>query len=197
MGQAVVHSGMQLWREQFLRRRQFFRRQQFFRQRQFVPTAGARDRHSDRAGPDRVDDGHRHGNGHDAGSSSTGGAGDSSGRSTLRFGQRRSLSSTQTFGGGGIIGFSPASPKQSILTYKKKNHYNEWEFLYSPLVDQMRQGGNAGTIGQPAGGSNNGFGGTGTGFGGTGTSNGIGGGFSTNPGGSAPTAPTTPAAPQQ
>lgn len=43
----------------------------------------------------------------------------------------------QTFGGAGIIGFSPASPKQSILVYKKKNHYNEWEFLYSPLADRM------------------------------------------------------------
>ena len=28
------------------------------------------------------------------------------------------------------------SPKQSILVYKKKNHYNEWEFLYSPLSEQ-------------------------------------------------------------
>ena len=57
----------------------------------------------------------------------------------------------QTFGGGGIIGFSPQSPKQSILVYKKKNHYNEWEFLYSPLADQqMVGGGNTGAIGQPA-----------------------------------------------
>jgi hypothetical protein len=39
----------------------------------------------------------------------------------------------QVFGGGaGIIGVSPASDKQSIYVYKKKNHYNEWEFLYSP-----------------------------------------------------------------
>jgi type II secretory pathway pseudopilin PulG len=39
----------------------------------------------------------------------------------------------QTFGGGaGIIGVSPASEKESIFVYKKKNHYNEWEFLYSP-----------------------------------------------------------------
>jgi type II secretory pathway pseudopilin PulG len=45
--------------------------------------------------------------------------------------------SGQTLGVGPIIGFSPASPKQSILVYKKKNHYNEWEFLYSPLTDQM------------------------------------------------------------
>jgi type II secretory pathway pseudopilin PulG len=58
--------------------------------------------------------------------------------------------SGQTLGGGGIIGFSPGSPKQSILVYKKKNHYNEWEFVYDPIVEQMMQGGNTGTIGQPA-----------------------------------------------
>jgi type II secretory pathway pseudopilin PulG len=58
----------------------------------------------------------------------------------------------QTFGGAGIMGFSPTSPKQSILVYKKKNHYNEWEFLYDPIADQMMmQGGNTGTIGTPAG----------------------------------------------
>jgi type II secretory pathway pseudopilin PulG len=45
--------------------------------------------------------------------------------------------SGQTFGGGPIIGFSPASPNQSMLVYKTKTHYNEWEFLYSPLTDQM------------------------------------------------------------
>jgi type II secretory pathway pseudopilin PulG len=56
----------------------------------------------------------------------------------------------QTFGGMGIIGFSPNSPKQSIMVYKTKNHYNEWEFVYDPIAEQMMQGGNAGTIGQPA-----------------------------------------------
>jgi type II secretory pathway pseudopilin PulG len=56
-----------------------------------------------------------------------------------------------TFGGGGIIGFSPNSPKQSIMVYKKKDHYNEWEFVYDPIAEQMMQmGGNTGTIGQPA-----------------------------------------------
>jgi type II secretory pathway pseudopilin PulG len=56
----------------------------------------------------------------------------------------------QTFGGGGIIGVTPGGTKQSILVYKKKTHYNEWEFFYDPLVDQMMmQGGNTGTIGQP------------------------------------------------
>ncbi|HEY1984347.1 MAG TPA: hypothetical protein VGG85_03005 [Terracidiphilus sp.] len=42
-----------------------------------------------------------------------------------------------SFGGAGIIGVSPTSPKQSILVYKKKNHYNEWEFTYSPLSEQQ------------------------------------------------------------
>jgi type II secretory pathway pseudopilin PulG len=47
----------------------------------------------------------------------------------------------QVFGGGaGIIGVSPASDKQSIFVYKKKNHYNEWEFLYSPQSDMGMMG---------------------------------------------------------
>ena len=53
----------------------------------------------------------------------------------------------QTFGGAGIIGFSPQSPKQSLLVYKKKNHYNEWEFLYSPLIDQQQMGAGTGLNG--------------------------------------------------
>jgi type II secretory pathway pseudopilin PulG len=58
----------------------------------------------------------------------------------------------QTFGGAGIIGFSPGGSKQSILVYKKKDHYNEWEFTYDPIMDQkMMSGGNTGMIGQPAG----------------------------------------------
>jgi type II secretory pathway pseudopilin PulG len=59
----------------------------------------------------------------------------------------------QSFGGAGIIGFSPGSPKQSILVYKKKNHYNEWEFTYDPIQERMQAGmtgGNTGAIGQPA-----------------------------------------------
>ena len=59
----------------------------------------------------------------------------------------------QTFGGAGIIGVSPASPKQSILIYKKKNHYNEWEFVYDPLTDSKTISGNTGAVGQPAGSS--------------------------------------------
>jgi type II secretory pathway pseudopilin PulG len=50
----------------------------------------------------------------------------------------------QTFGGLGIIGFSPISPKASILVYKKKDHYNEWEFVYDPAVEKMMMGGMSG-----------------------------------------------------
>jgi type II secretory pathway pseudopilin PulG len=91
----------------------------------------------------------------------------------------------QTFGGAGIMGFSPQSPKQSILVYKKKNHYNEWEFVYDPMADQMMmQGGNTGALG--AGTGTGGIGGGG--IGGSGIGGGIGsggaGGGSTLGGGS-------------
>lgn len=95
----------------------------------------------------------------------------------------------QTFGGAGMMGVSPMSPKQSIYVYKKKNHYNEWEFLYSPLQDQMMAGGgNTGAIGQPAGGASTGIGATGTG-----TGAGSGSGFSL--GGISPTTPGAPSSP--
>ncbi len=105
----------------------------------------------------------------------------------------------QTFGGGGVIGVEPALAKASILIYKKKDHYNQWEFTYTPLADMMTQaGGNAGMIGQPVGagvngangtnGSNNGFGsagfgGTSNGFGGTGFGGSTSGGMSNGFGG--------------
>ena len=107
--------------------------------------------------------------------SAPGGPGTSTGSA---FGSTNNPTGTgQTFGGGGIIGFSPQSPKQSILVYKKKNHYNEWEFLYSPQMDQQTMaGGNTGAIGQPAGS----------------TTTPIGGPTSITPSTPAPTTPTTP-----
>ncbi len=66
-------------------------------------------------------------------SSPAGTAGSDSGNSSASGTGAGSMN--QTFGGGGIIGFSPASAKQSILIYKKKEHYNEWEFVYDPLAD--------------------------------------------------------------
>jgi len=82
--------------------------------------------------------------------------------------------SGQTFGGGGIIGFSPGSPKQSILVYKKKSHYNEWEFVYDPLADRMMMGGSSAPSGAQSAGS---------------ISSGIGGSPTTSP--TSPTSPTT------
>lgn len=93
-----------------------------------------------------------------SGTNSSGSSGSSSG----------SDQSGQSFGGAGIVGFSPASPKKSVLIYKKKQHYNEWEFTYDPISDmQTMTGGNAGNgagIGQPASGT------TGSGTSGSGTS---------------------------
>ena len=68
--------------------------------------------------------------------SGTSGSTDSSGNGSSGSGSSSGLSG-QTFGGGGILGVSPASPKQSILVYKKTTHYNEWEFTYSPLMDMQ------------------------------------------------------------
>jgi type II secretory pathway pseudopilin PulG len=50
----------------------------------------------------------------------------------------------QSFGSGPIMGYSPASPKQSIIIYKTKDHYNQWEFVYDPNAEQllMTSGGN-------------------------------------------------------
>ncbi len=66
-------------------------------------------------------------------------------------------SSQQTFGGGGIIGVESTSPKATILEYKKKKHFNEWEFVYDPLSERQQAPGGAG-IGQPIGGPGNGTG---------------------------------------
>ena len=61
----------------------------------------------------------------------------------------------QTFGGGGIIGVESTSPKATILEYKKKKHFNEWEFVYDPMQDQMMLSNNTGNVGQPMSGAGN------------------------------------------
>jgi type II secretory pathway pseudopilin PulG len=102
-------------------------------------------------------------------SSSSGGSsssGSSSGSlSTSSLGGSSSGIGGQTFGGGGIIGFSPGSPKKTILLYKKQNHYNKWEFVYDPAQDQTIQIGGGPTGLQQSGSmpGSNGIGGTGFG----------------------------------
>jgi len=86
-------------------------------------------------------------------SGTTGGSGSSSNSASS---SSSGFGSGQTFGGAGIIGFSPGSARQSIIVYKKKNHYNEWEFTYDPISEmQMMGGGNTGALGQPASSTSN------------------------------------------
>ena len=77
------------------------------------------------------------------------GASTNSGGST--FGSGTGTGNNQTFGGGGIIGVESTSPKATILEYKKKKHFNEWEFVYDPQADRITLSGNTGTIGTPVG----------------------------------------------
>lgn len=129
----------------------------------------------------------------------TGSSIDSSGGASLPSPLNESASSTgltgQSFGGMPIMGFSPNSPKESILIYRKKNHYNEWEFLYDALADQMTQAGsNSGAIGQPINGMPTAGAGSATGFSLNLNSNGTNGGSNSGFGSPAPP-PAPPPAP--
>lgn len=110
------------------------------------------------------------GTGTDSGSTGSTGSTDSSAGSTSASAASLSGQTGQTFGGVGIIGFSPNSPKQSILVYKKKNHYNEWEFVYDPLADRTVISSGSGAGGQSAGSMTNGS----PGFGSSSTTQGTG-----------------------
>lgn len=43
---------------------------------------------------------------------------------------------TRVFGGGPIIGVASTSHKTSIREFNKKNHYNDWYFIYDPSLDR-------------------------------------------------------------
>jgi len=38
----------------------------------------------------------------------------------------------QVFGGGGIVGVASASKDKTIREFNKKDHYNQWQFIYDP-----------------------------------------------------------------
>ena len=42
---------------------------------------------------------------------------------------------TQTFGGGAIVGVASLSKDPTIRLYNKKKTYNEWMFIYNPMMD--------------------------------------------------------------
>jgi type II secretory pathway pseudopilin PulG len=42
----------------------------------------------------------------------------------------------QTFGGGAVVGVASQSKDPTIRIYNKKKTYNEWQFIYNPMMDQ-------------------------------------------------------------
>jgi hypothetical protein len=42
----------------------------------------------------------------------------------------------QVFGGGGIVGVVSLSKDKTIREFNKKNHYNQWQFIYDPMMDR-------------------------------------------------------------
>ncbi len=89
----------------------------------------------------------------------------------------------QTFGGGPIAGVESTSKAQSIRAFNKKDHYNEWLFIYDPQSDRgglirtpyqpslmgavpMTQPGAGGAQGMPGGFGNQGVGNQASPFGG-------------------------------
>ena len=44
--------------------------------------------------------------------------------------------SGKTFGGGPIVGVVSTSKDETIREFNKKNHYNQWQFIYDPSTDR-------------------------------------------------------------
>lgn len=42
----------------------------------------------------------------------------------------------QVFGGGGIVGVASLNKDKTIRVFNKKNHYNQWQFIYDPTTDR-------------------------------------------------------------
>jgi type II secretory pathway pseudopilin PulG len=42
----------------------------------------------------------------------------------------------QTFGGGPVVGVASTSKDKSVRVFNKKEHYNEWQFIYDPSTDR-------------------------------------------------------------
>ena len=54
--------------------------------------------------------------------------------------------SSQVFGGGPIVGVVSVSKDKTVREFNKKNHYNDWQFIYDPSTDR---GGLLNTPAQP------------------------------------------------
>jgi len=42
----------------------------------------------------------------------------------------------QVFGGGAIVGVASLNKDKTIREFNKKNHYNQWQFIYDPSTDR-------------------------------------------------------------
>lgn len=42
----------------------------------------------------------------------------------------------QVFGGGGIVGVASANKDKTIRVFNRKDHYNQWQFVYDPTTDR-------------------------------------------------------------
>jgi type II secretory pathway pseudopilin PulG len=42
----------------------------------------------------------------------------------------------QVFGGGAIVGVASANKDKTIRVFNKKDHYNQWQFIYDPTTDR-------------------------------------------------------------
>ena len=42
----------------------------------------------------------------------------------------------QVFGGGAIVGVASANKEKTIREFNKKDHYNQWQFIYDPSTDR-------------------------------------------------------------
>jgi Tfp pilus assembly protein PilE len=77
----------------------------------------------------------------DSSGSSSSNSGSNSGSTTT--GQGGSISASgpgltgQTFGGGPILGVASTSKEKTIREYNKKNHYNDWYFIYDASALQV------------------------------------------------------------
>ena len=64
------------------------------------------------------------------GSSTTGSSGNNLGQSAT------GLIGTGAIGGGAIIGVASTSKQESLRIVADKNHYNDWRFVYDPMLDR-------------------------------------------------------------
>jgi type II secretory pathway pseudopilin PulG len=49
----------------------------------------------------------------------------------------QSTTGNQQFGGGAIVGVASMSKEKTIRIYNKKKTYDEWQFIYNPVMDQQ------------------------------------------------------------